>query len=140
MNRYLNITSILILFLVPSTNAQEKVSEGTKKTDTAQNILRLHNNIFDYNPFRKKFFDYNSPLLYNNNLNQPLDLNQLKSGFYSLQKNLPADPLDYFKEHLNTFLIVQYSSQPNYDLGIIGKYLEYIKMLAAFYLAAKSVR
>ncbi len=129
---------MVIIFTI-STFAQETIKERVTPRDSAQKVFKLQNDVLRMYLNRSKFFNGEFSLA-GNNLNSEIDFSQLNSGEALHKGNPQGDPLAYFKKYLYKSLALQYGEIPNYDLGAIGKYLGYLKILAALILAAKSIR
>jgi len=136
MDKIIYIVSVLVLLLVSDCYSQETKKEKSVKEDTVQEL----NNDSLINKIKSdEFLHGEFPLIYNNNHNTNLGSVQVTPGIrLNPAKGVPY-PLASFNKNLHNYVAFCYKNQPNYDLGIVGRYLHIIRKFAALYLALLAV-
>lgn len=136
MKRIIYIVSILFLLCLSEDYSQNIPKEKTTKKDTTQKLINdsLMNKIK-----QEKFFHNEFPLIFNNKYYTNPDSIGLNSKIKLNMVKIVPDPLANFKNNLYDYFSYCYNSKPNYDLGVVGEYLLYLKRMAALYLAILSV-
>jgi len=136
MKRIIYIVSILFLLCLSKGYSQNIPKEKTTKKDTTQKLF----NDSLMNKIKQEKFSHNEfPLIFNNKYYTNPDSIGLNSKIKLNMVKIVPDPLANFNKNLHAYLAYCYNSTPNYDLGIVGQYLLYLKKMAALYLAVLAV-
>ena len=137
MDKIIYIVSVLVLLFASDCYSQETNNEKSAKEDTVQ---KLNNDSLLNNIKKDKFIHGEFPLIYdNNNYNTNLDSVRINQGVKLNSVKVVPDPLANFNKNLHDYLAFCYKNRPNYNLGIVGRYLRIIRKVAALYLALLAV-
>lgn len=136
MYKIIYIVSVLVLLFASDCYSQETNKEKSAKEDTVQ---KLNNDSLLNKIKSDKFLHGEFPLIYKNNRNTNLDSIRIKPGIKLKSAKVVSDPLANFNKNLHDYLAFYAKNQPNYDLGVVGRYLQIVRKITALYLALLAV-
>ncbi len=139
MNRVLYIASLIFLLTAAVCYAQKTQQNFTTKKDSVHDMTKLYNDELNNNLNQLMFFNKNFSLIFHNYFTAGASSGLPKSWANLKDIKVIADPLANVKKNLSGFLSLQFNSLPNYNLGLAGKYITYLKNAAALYIALLSI-